>query len=84
MNINELLKTLSVMGNPKVYFSIYWQIGVLTVRFTIYGFSDTGYDLLNARGEKKGFKTLNAVLSDLKTIDPGLNQDSQIKFYFIE
>jgi hypothetical protein len=68
----------------KVYFSIYWQKGVLTVRFSIDGFNDTGYDLLNARGEKKGFKTLKAVLSDLKTIDPGLNQDSDIKFYFVE
>jgi hypothetical protein len=84
MNINELLRTLTVMGNPKVNFIIYWLKGVLTVRFSIDGFNGTTYDLLNARGEKKGFKTLKAVLSDLKTIDPGLNQYSHIKFYFVE
>jgi hypothetical protein len=84
MNINELLRTLTVMGNPKVNFSVYWLKGVLTVRFSIEGGNGITYDLLTARGDKKGFKTLKAVLADLKTIDPGLNQDSQIKFYFIE
>jgi hypothetical protein len=84
MNINELLRTLNVMGNPKVNFMIYWLKSVLTVRFSIECGNATEYDLLNARGDIKGFKTLKAVLADLKTIDPGLNQDSQIKFYFIE
>jgi hypothetical protein len=84
MNINELLRTLSVMGNPKVKLMIYWLKGVLTVQFMIDGGNGITYDLLTSRGDKKCFKTLKAVLADLKTIDPGLNQDSQIKFYFVE
>lgn len=84
MNINELLRTLAVMGNPKINFGIYWRKGVLTVKFVIDGGNGIAYELLTARGEKKGFKTLKAVLVDLKKIDPGLNQDSKIKFYFVE
>lgn len=84
MNINDLIRTLKIMGNPRINFSIYWNLGVLTVRFIIDGGNGITYDLLTARGNKKGFKTLHAVLVDLKNIDPDLNQDSQINFYFIE
>lgn len=83
MNTTELLKTLAVMGNPKVNFMIFWRKGVLTVQFSING-NKTAYDLLTARGDKRCFKTLAAALAGLKTIDPALNQDSEIKFYFIE
>gem|GEM_PF-5714478 len=58
--------------------------GVLTVRFMIEGGNGITYDLLNARGDKKCFKTLPTMLADLKNIDPGLNQDSKISFYFVE
>ena len=84
MNINDLLHHLKLMRNPKIIFSIYWNKGVLTVRFDIYAGEHTEYDLLNARGNVKRYKTLKAVLSDLTNIDPGLNQDSQINFFFVE
>jgi len=84
MDLKQIIKMLQVLGNPKINFSIYWNSGVLTVRFVIDGGNATTYDLLTARGDKKGFKTLHAVLVDLKNIDPGLNQDSKINFYYVE
>ncbi len=83
MNINELIRTLKIMGNPIITFSIYWTNGVLRVRFYINA-GESEYDLLTARGYLRQYKTLKAVLSDLKNIDPGLNQDSKINFYFVE
>ncbi len=83
MNIYEILRHLKLMGKPKITFSIYWDSGVLTVRFNIDAGEPTEYDLLNARGDVKRYKTIKAVLSDLCSIDPGLNQDSQLNFYFM-
>ncbi len=84
MNINELIRTLKMMGNPLIIFSIYWTKGVLTVRFYIKAGENKEYDLLSARGGIRQYKTLKAALSDLKNIDPGLNLESKINFYFVE
>ncbi len=84
MNINELIRTLKLMGNPPITFSIYSTKGVLTVRFYIHEGYREEHDLLTARGEVRRYKTLKAALSDLKSIDPGLSQDSKINFYFVE
>jgi hypothetical protein len=84
VNINELLKFLVMLGNPNLEYTIFSQKDVLTLRIVVKAGVDKGFDLLTARGEIKRFKTLRAALIDLKTIDPGLNENSVINFKFIE